>query len=365
MDSQPCNAPMRRAPGRQSGAGDGTQPQLTLRSRAGRRLPLTTHPRPTGSVRAVTDSSTLLSTCAGAGATLVAIIGGLLVSRYLTLESEALSAKKVVGSLEDKLQDARVRAQESRYNHEVFALREALTEDDRLVAFFGAVPDGGLHADVVVADLGWDGVSPETLDGVVALFNSEAARVAKFDWDLVPYAENHDSWEDFAKQHGVRSEVDEMWEFYYIEVCKERPAVYQAGNITIPMLDTATLGIVSVAEQNRRRDVRNRLIDARDLDRAEVRRLEVELAGAVTARESLEQPPGLVVGLLVLAFLTITSVIVPVLLLVPTPASLTYRQGVGVVGLFVAGIVVLFAYLGSHVYRLLRLSREVPVAPNQ
>lgn len=322
----------------------------------------TARPLSTGSVRVMTDSSALLSTCAGAGATLVAIVGGLLVSRYLTLETEALSAKKLVGSLEDKLQDARVRAQESQYNHEVFELREALTEDDSLAAFIRAVPDGGLKADVVAADLGWEELSSEALSEAVALFNAEAARVAAFDWDLVPHAERHDYWEDFARQHGVRPEVGEMWEFFYVEVCNERPAVYQTGNFTIPMMDPASLGIVSVPEQNRRRDVRNRLIDARDVDRAEVRRLEVDLAAAVTARESLDQPPGLVVGLLVLSFLTITSVIVPVLFLAPAPASLTYRQGVAVVGLFVTGIVVLLAYFGSHVYRLLRLSREATVA---
>jgi hypothetical protein len=192
----------------------------------------------------------------------------------------------------------------------------------------------------------------------VAQFNAEAERVAAFDWELVPHSENHDVWDDFAREHGVRADIDEMWEFVYVELCRERPAQYQAGNITIPMMDTAILRIVSVPEQNRRRDVRNRLIDARDLDRAEVHRLEVELAAAVTARESLEQPPGLVVGLLILAFLTITSVIVPVMFLAPSPASLTYRQAAVVVGLFIAGIVVLFAYLGSHAYRLLRLARE-------
>lgn len=318
-----------------------------------------------GSVRAVTDSSALLSTCAGAGATLVAIVGGLLVSRYLSLESEALSAKKLVGSLEDKLQSARVRAQESQYDHEVFELREALTDEDRLAKFIGAVSDGGLQADVISAELGWEEIHPDALDEVVAQFNAEAARVMAFDWDLVPQAAEHDYWEDFAKQHGVRREIDEMWEFLYIEFCKKRPAKRQAGGFTIPVMDMATMGIVSVPEQNRRRDARNRLIDSRDLDRAEVRRLEVELTAAVAARESLEQPPGLVVGLLVLAFLTVTSVIVPVLLLAPAPASLTYRQGVGVVGLFVAGIVVLFAYLGSHVYRLLRLSREAAAAAHQ
>ena len=313
------------------------------------------------SVRAVTDSGALLSTCAGAGATLVAIVGGLLVTRYLTLESEALGARKLVGSLGDKLVDARARAGDSQRRHELFEVREALTLDEHLEQFIAAVPDGGREAMAVAAELEGAGFGPDVVSEVVAQFNLEAERVVAFNWDLVPYVESHDYWVDFARQHDVRSEIDEMWEYAYIGVCEERPASYDMGGLgsfRAPMPDKATLGLVSVPEQNRRRDHRNRLIDARDVDRAEVRRLEAELNAAVIARESQEQPPGLVVGLVVLAFLTVTSVVVPVLLLAPTPATLTYRESVLVVALFIVGIVVLFVYLGSHVYRLLRLSRE-------
>lgn len=56
---------------------------------------------------------------------MVAIVGGLLVSRYLTLESEALGTRKLVRSLEEKLDDARARAGESQRSHELFELREA------------------------------------------------------------------------------------------------------------------------------------------------------------------------------------------------------------------------------------------------
>ncbi|MEE6296625.1 hypothetical protein [Georgenia wangjunii] len=312
----------------------------------------------------MSDSEALLATCAGAGATLVAIVGGLLVSRYLTLESEALGARKLAQSLEEKLNGARRRATESQGDHERYALREILTGDDFVRQFLGAVPRGGLPTEAVAASISVAGLSAETIAEVTKEFNAEAKRVRAFDWGMVPHANNHAYWDDFARENNIRPQIGEMWEYLYIEICKKRRPPEQPGRLGLPAMDMATMGIVSVPEQNRRRDIRNRLIDARDLDRAQVRRLEVELAAAVTARDSLEQPPGLVTGLAVLAFLTVTSVIVPVLLLAPTPATLTYRGALGVVGLFIAGIAVLLLYLGTHVHRLLRVRAAGSDHPN-
>jgi hypothetical protein len=58
----------------------------------------------------------------------------------------------------------------------------------------------------------------------------------------------------------------------------------------------------------------------------------------------------------VLAFLTLMSVVVPVLYLAPSPAELTYGQAVAIVASFFLGILVLFAYMAHHVYRLRSLS---------
>lgn len=316
-------------------------------------------------VLVVSDSGILLSTCAGAGATLVAIVGGLLVSRYLTLESEALGAKKLVQSLEEKLDGARNRAEESQRSYERLALREVLTGDDFLKEFLTAVPNGGVSVEVVAAKLSEEELSTETVAEATKEFNAEAKHVHAFGWNVVPYRNDHAYWDEFKRDHNIHPEIDEMWEYLYIEICKQRPSTEQHGHFTVPTIDPATMGIVSIPEQNRRRDIRNRLTDARDVDRAEVRRLVAALTAAVAARDSLEQPPGLITGLAVLALLTVTSVVVPVLLLAPTPATLTYGESVAVVGLFIGGIVTLFIYLGSHVYRLHVLRAAGSVNPNR
>lgn len=311
----------------------------------------------------VSDSGILLSTCAGAGATLVAIVGGLLVSRYLTLESESLGAKKSVQSLEKKLDGARNQADASQHSYERFALHETLTGDEFLEEFLAAVPNGGLSAEVVATKLSEGELSADAVTEAAEEFNVEAKRVRAFNWDLVPYRNEHAYWEDFARQHKIHPEIDEMWEFLYIEICKQRPSTEEKPYFSVPTIDPATMGIVSIPEQNRRRDIRNRLTDARDVDRAEVRRLRAALSVVVAERDSLEQPPGLVSGLVVLALLTVTSVVIPVLLLAPTPATLTYGESTAVVGLFIGGIVTLFAYLGSHVYRLHVLRAAASTTP--
>lgn len=314
-------------------------------------------------VLVVSDSGILLSTCAGTGATLVAIVGGLLVSRYLTLESESLGAKKLVQSLEEKLDRAQKQADASQHSYERFELYEALTDDDILEEFLAAAPAGGLSTKVVAAKLSGEEFGADAVTEAAEEFNVEAKRVRAFNWDLVPYRDEHAYWEDFARQHNIHPEIDEMWELLYIEVCKQRPSAEAKPYFSVPVIDPATMGIVSIPEQNRRRDIRNRLTDARDVDRAEVRRLVAALAAAVTERDSLEQPPGLVSGLVVLAFLTVTSVVIPVLLLAPTPATLTYGESTAVVGLFIGGIVTLFVYLGSHVHRLRVLRTVVSATP--
>lgn len=312
----------------------------------------------------MSDSGILLSTCAGAGATLVAIVGGLLVSRYLTLESESLGAKKLVQSLEEKLHRAQNQADASQHSYERFALHEALTEDDILEEFLAAVPNGGLSSKVVATKLSGEEFSADAVTEAAEEFNVEAKRARAFNWALVPHQDEHAYWDDFAGQHNIHPEIDEMWEFLYIEICKQRPSAEEKPYFNVPPIDPATMGIVSIPEQNRRRDIRNRLTDARDVDRAEVRRLVAALAVAVTERDSLEQPPGLVSGLVVLALLTVTSVVIPVLLLAPTPATLTYGESTAVVGLFIGGIVTLFVYLGSHVHRLRVLRTVVAATPS-
>jgi len=311
----------------------------------------------------VSDSAALLSTCAGAGATLVAIVGGLLVSRYLTLESQALGSKKLVHLLTEKLEDARERAKDSQRDHDRFLLHEILTDDDFLNDFLATVSSDGLSAAVVTKKVGDTDIATEVITEATGAFNSEAQRVLEFDWDVVPHSNDHAYWYEFAREHDIHPEIEEMWEYFYIELCKERQST--RGYFNGPVLDPATMGIVSLPEQNQLRDTHNRLIEARDADQAEIRRLESELSSAVRERDSMEQPPGLVAGLAVLALLTVTTVIIPVLLLAPTPATLTYPESVAVVGIFIGGIVVLFLYLGSHVHRLQSLRAAETEAPGR
>jgi sterol desaturase/sphingolipid hydroxylase (fatty acid hydroxylase superfamily) len=101
-----------------------------------------------------------------------------------------------------------------------------------------------------------------------------------------------------------------------------------------------------------------RLVRLVDEARAVADRQNVETRAAREARSMISRPPGLAAGLVVLALLTAATVVVPLLFLAPTPATLSYGGGVAIVALFLAAVVLLFGYMVSHVYRIRTLSSD-------
>jgi hypothetical protein len=61
----------------------------------------------------MTDPAPFLSTIITASAGLVAIIGGLLVARFVSLDSDQRSSRKIIGEARDRLDSARQRAKDA------------------------------------------------------------------------------------------------------------------------------------------------------------------------------------------------------------------------------------------------------------
>jgi hypothetical protein len=73
---------------------------------------------------------TLLATCASAGATLVAIIGGLLISRYLTIDSEVRGAAQQLASVTARLTDAKSESDRAEREAAIYDMEWSFDDSD-------------------------------------------------------------------------------------------------------------------------------------------------------------------------------------------------------------------------------------------
>jgi len=107
---------------------------------------------PGGSVEAdVADPTPFLSTITGASAGLVAIIGGLLVNKFIGIDSEQQGAQAMLDQADDRLRIARARAKDAQQTWESFEVSQFLNRSEVL----DAIRDGMQEA----AELG-----PELLE---------------------------------------------------------------------------------------------------------------------------------------------------------------------------------------------------------
>jgi hypothetical protein len=83
------------------------------------------------------DPTPFLSTITGASAGLVAIIGGLLVNRFVGIDSEQQGAQAVLEQAEERLRIARARAEAAKQAWEALEVAEFLDDPDVLDAIRG------------------------------------------------------------------------------------------------------------------------------------------------------------------------------------------------------------------------------------
>jgi hypothetical protein len=81
-----------------------------------------------------TDPAPFLSTIAGSSAGLVAIVGGLLVARFVTLDSEQQGAQRILDDAEARLAVARQRSQEDSEQLLRWDARQLLNDREVLTA---------------------------------------------------------------------------------------------------------------------------------------------------------------------------------------------------------------------------------------
>jgi hypothetical protein len=278
----------------------------------------------------------------GAGATLVAIIGGLLVTRYITLESQLQAANERLLSTEARLDEVNTALAEAQTDLRNYRIAAALENPRVFRTLIAAAAANEARSIEVSTFRGLADLKPFTDDQLSPVLDAwlEETKYASAELsNSFPKESPAPEWTSFSRGRQLPIRIEQVWAGVYDILASRRE------------IDRARSSIYDAQEEQR-------LVRLVDQAHAAAVRLTVETEAAHEARSMISRPPGLAVGLVVLAVLTCATVVPSLLLLAPTPATLSYGEGAAIVALFLAAVVLLFGYMVFHVYRLRKLSSD-------
>jgi hypothetical protein len=283
---------------------------------------------------------------------MVAIIGGLLVARFVSIASEQEGAQRLVEGAQGRHATARKREQEARDS-----LRGWDTYDFFTAKVIRAIRDGertvpGLRKVGGYTSL-TDAESADTAMTILTEFDTADTTLRA----MIPTDEigtDSPEWEEFKHIHPLlpATDWDDVWDIAYEDIV--RPP--QPSPTPLRLGTSAKFAYLAprtppeyVALDAQRRDA----LQA-DVARAQqqVEDIEAELARLQLARDKIVRPKGLGWGLVVLGFFTLVGVIVPIWLMSRGPTHLTAHLGEVVFWLFLAGLLALLGYMSALALRL-------------
>jgi|SRR5579862_8670599 len=301
------------------------------------------------------DPAPFLSTIAAASAAMVAIIGGLLVARFVTIASEQEGAVVLLNDAQGRLTTARRREEAARDRLHDWNIKDFF--DLKVVEAIGE-GERGLQA---LRDIGDPTrLTDEELAEVIKDITDEFAVARSTLRDLLPAdAADHDSprWEEFKRSNPSlpATNWEDVWELAYEGIVRPpqpaHPSLLDGSSligtfIPVPYIPTPP---EYVALHLQRRDALRA-----NVERAgqQVEDIEDELARLHRARDAIVRPKGLGWGLAVLGFFTLVGVILPIWLMSRAPQRLTAHLGEVVFWLFLAGLLALLGYMSTLALRL-------------
>lgn len=341
---------------------------------------------------AVADPSTFLSTVTASSAGMVAIVGGLLVARFISLESEQQGAQRLVEEAEGRLRKARERADEAADELRQYEAARFLNQRDVLEA----IADGNLEVDELRRIGGECPLTDDELSPFISGYRTEFETAAKALDSAIdhPAKLTPEQWQrlrdwDSALQQFQSIPADPpipaVWELALERIIdahhhlavelqeqrreQEREALRRAGvsrsmasilqgsslrpfvSANLPVAASRIRPLAaSLAAAGRHEALRS----AADRTEQQVEDIELELKGLRQRRDAIVKPGRqLWPGLLVLGWLSLVGVIVPLWEMSRGPDRFTLFVKLQFV-FFVAGYVPLLAYF---VWFTIRLSR--------
>lgn len=299
---------------------------------------------------APTDPAPFLSTIATASSALVAIVGGLLVARFVTLSSEQEGAQRVLADAEARLDVMKMRAEE--------AYRKRLRFD--LGYFFSkavmvAVSNGVLDAAGLREVGGYSGLTDTETERHAMVIDEELARAEAACRELLPSEGGSQpaDWDDFRREHPeLQIEIEDAWEIQFVKLTMPRSAPRRSTlgiGSGLPMVATMPQSATIRLQRGMRRDA---LKAQEERAQQQLEDLEGEVARLRQAREAIVRPKGLALGLSTLIFFTLVGVVVPLFIMSRAPRNLSGTMGIAVFVAFMAGLVTLLGYMTVLARRL-------------
>jgi len=326
------------------------------------------------------DVNWLLSALAQSSAALIAIVGGLLVSRYVALHAEQQGAQRRVEDLQRREKEATNALADARIDLDMYYIDDALDDTAVFQEIFERqlepTVDGVLDAiDDDGANLNRELLSVELLSMTADMKSAVSAM-----YELVPLSTEQDDWTTFRRAHSLEVGHRNLWEWVYNKICDERKrgakrAAMEARKnspyanlfgLSEPPDYTSLLGLSSPEIIAANRMIRDRREMARvDALEARIGAFEAELLALSQERrlaqetyQATRQPEGFVLALQVLTFLAIVGMGVPVVIMGFAPLTISGYARAAVVVLFFLGVSLLLRFLFVYAAFLREGGRE-------
>lgn len=283
------------------------------------------------------DSADLLTTCAGSGATLVAIVGGFLLTRYLAIANEIQAADHVLHRASTRLAAADERVETARQRLAIEDL-DGLFDGDRFVDHLLAKAEGFSSASIEEAKalLPLHMFRDCDIEKRLELWNQEARlATSSHIWSRLPRRNRYPALRAFAEPLGVDINIYPLWSRLYE---RQKDAKRAGGQLSIRPLDEIDVDSDSVGRRGR--------LEVQLHDASSHRMLmEAEAWTADAQRKSIQEPRGLRAEILLLSLIATLTMVPSLLFLTPQATTLSRGLGASVVILFICGFILLIAYL--------------------
>lgn len=300
----------------------------------------------------VADVNWMLAAAVQSGAALVAIVGGLLGSRYVSLHGEQQAARRRLAEVDANLAAARKASAKCEADLTEYQVRDLLEDHDCYEALLES--QNKLTLDEVLEAIGADesGIDRNALERHLEVIRAELALSVGKLLELVPDGQDHPDWTVFRREQKVSPTIDHLWEWAYGRVVEDREK--EARQRAPRSLLGYDLGILPSVRPyfppNPAWEVahEDRLYSALRDAEANRERLEGEHAAASRHLADAVQPEGFGLAIKVLVYIAATAMAVPVGLMVGAPMTLPLWVRIIVAVAFLSGVALLLRYLSVY-----------------
>lgn len=313
------------------------------------------------------DVNWLLSAITQSAAALIAIVGGLLVSRYVALHAEQQGARRRADDLLRRQEEAEVQLNAHEREFDLYFVDEFLDDDTVFEILLRGHGDATVEQVLDEKDANGEELNRTLLEEQFAALQAEFLLAVQTLLPAVPVEKEHDDWLDFKRGKDLPIGHRGVWDWAYRRICDENRR--EAERVEEEARRKSPYGglLGSIASQDILRSIRlgnpqvralrgvvasqheiahiNVLRGRLEAARAEVRALHQEHRLAEELFDATRQPEGFGLALQVLATLAVLGMGVPVVIMGFVPFTLPNWVRGFVVALFFFGVATLLRFL--------------------